>query len=197
MLTSRTKLPGRASSTLTGEVAIDEVIDSAETLDEWSEVDLYMAMKVLHSLHRERQQAFANIAFFVADAETDESDAVNIVHELVRLCGRSQELSAVRTRSIDGGKIAPAHDGFPLPNAVAEFNLGTEYHAVPFMLYSKNLPGGLIEALAKILTSAEDQRRFVWDNFDSFLSVSCLTPAQTSIVNSVERGKFPRFVEVA
>lgn len=186
-----------AGMLLSGEVAIDEVIDSAETLDEWSEVDLYMAMKVLHSLHRERQRAFANIAFFPVDTETDESDAVNIVHELVRLCRRSHELSAVRVRSISGGKIVPVRGGFPPPNAVAEFNLGTEHHAVPFVLYSKNLPGGLIEALAKILTSADDQRRFVWDNFDSFFSVSCLTSVQTSMVNSVERKKFPRFEEVA
>ena len=87
--------------------------------------------------------------------------------------------------------------GFPPPNAVAEFNLGAEHHAVPFVLYSKLLPGGLIEALAKILIRADDPRRFVSDYFDSFFSVSYLTPAQTSMVNSAEREKFPRFEEVA
>lgn len=142
----------RAGMLQSGEITIDEVIDRAETFDEWSEVDLYMAMNVLHALRSEREQPFANIAFFLADAETDESDAAK---------------------------------------------LGTEHHAVPFVLYRKNLPGGLIEALARILTSADDPRRFVWDNFDSFLSVSYLTPAQTSMVNSAEREKFPRFEEVA
>jgi hypothetical protein len=185
-----------AGMLVSGEVAIDEVIDRAETFDEWSTVDLYMAMNVLHELHSERRRSFANIAFFLVDAETDESDAVKIVRELVRLCGRSQELSAIRVRSVNGGKIVPANGGFPPPNAVAEFELGTEHHAVPFVLYSKNLPGGLIEALAKVLTSADDPRRFVWDNFDSFFSVSYLTPAQTSMVNSAEQKEFPRFEEV-
>lgn len=180
-----------------GEVAIDEFIDRTETFDEWSKVDLYMAMNVLHGLYSERERPFDNIAFFSADAETDESNAAKIVQELVRLCGRSQELSAIRMRSASGGQIVPAHSGFPPPNAVAEFRLGTEHHAVPFVLYKKNLPGGLIEALAKILTSADDPRRFVWDNFDSFLSVSYLTPAQTSMINRAERGEFPRFEEVA
>jgi hypothetical protein len=156
-----------------------------------------MAMMVLDSLRAEHQRAFANIAFFPENVETNESDVVNIVHELVRLCGRSDELSAVRVRSINGGKIVPVHSGFPPPNAVAEFDLGTEHHTVPFVFYSKNLPGGLMEALARILTRTDDPRRFVWDNFDNFFSVSYLTPAQTSMVNSAEREKFPRFKEVA
>lgn len=67
---------------------------------------------------------------------------------------------------------------------------------MPFVLYNKNLPGGLIEALARILTSADDSRRFVWDNFDGFFSVSYLAPAQTSMVNSAEQERFPRFEEV-
>lgn len=179
------------------EITTDELIDRAEILDEWPEVDLYMAMKVLHAIRSERERPFANITFFLTDAETDESDAVNIVQELVRLCGRSQELSAVRIRSVSEEKIVPAHAGFPPPNAVADFELANEHHAVPFVLYSKNLPGGLIEALARILTRADDPQRFVWDNFDSFLSVSYLTLAQTSLVNSAEREKFPRFEEVA
>ena len=48
-----------------------------------------------------------------------------------------------------------------------------------------------------LITSADDPRRFVWGNFDNFLSVSYLTPAQTSMVNSAEREKFPTFTEVA
>ena len=122
-----------------GEVTIDAVIDCAETLDEWSEVDLYMAMNVLHALESERGRPFANIAFFAADAETDESDLVRIVHELVRLCGRTQQLGAVRVRPIGTDSFVPAPRGsFPAPNATAEFELDGERHAVPFVLYRKN-----------------------------------------------------------
>lgn len=179
------------------EVAIDEVIERAETFDEWSQVDLYMAMHVLHVLESERGRPFTNIAFFPADVETDESDVVKIVRELVRLCGRSQELSAVRVRSINGGALVPTAAGsLPPPNAVAEFELGGERHAVPFVLYPKNLPEGLIEGLAKVLVADDDPRRFVWDFFDSFFTVSYLTPAQTSTVNSAEREEIPRFAIV-
>jgi hypothetical protein len=185
-----------AGMLLSGEVAPGEVLDCAETCDEWSEVDLYMAMHVLHALHDERQRFFTNIAFIVADP--DDPDAVtNIVQEFARVCGRSHEISAVRVRSTGAGKIAPAPGGsFPSPNAVAEFELGTEQHAVPFVLYRKDLPGGLLEALAKILITADDPRRFVWACFDSFFSVCYLTPTQTSTVNSAERAEFPRFEAV-
>jgi hypothetical protein len=170
-----------------GEVAIDELIDRAEVFDKWSKVDLYMALTMLHDLSRGRAQPFANLAFFLTDIEAEEADAANIIQELVRLCGRSSELSDLRMSSISGGKVVPASGASPLPNAVAEFTLGTEHHAVPFVFYAKTLPGGLAEALAKILTRADDPRRFVWDNFDSFFSVSYLTPAQTALVNSAER----------
>jgi hypothetical protein len=180
-----------------GEVTIDEIIDRAETSDEWSEVDLYMAMHVLHTLQFERKRPFANIAFFAAHTETDASDAVNIVRELVRLCGRSQELSAVRVRPINGGKLISVPSGsVPPANAVAEIELGGERRAVPFVLYPKSLPGGLIEGLAPVLVAAADPRRFVWDFFDSFFSVSYLTPAQTCTVNGAEREAIPRFEEV-
>jgi len=177
-----------------GEVTIGDVIDCAETLDEWSTVDLYLAMHVLHALRSERQQPFANIAFFPTQVETDESSAVTMVQELARLCGKA--LSAVRMRSLNAATI-DLGGRVPVPNTVAEFELGTELHAVPFVLYRKNLPGGLIEAVAHILTSAEDPRRFVWDNFGSFFSVCYLTPTQISMVNGAERTKFPRFQEVA
>lgn len=179
------------------EVAIGEVIDRAETFDEWSQVDLYMAMNVLHALHIERERPFANIAFFAAETETAESDVVKIAHELMRLCGRPQELSAVRVRSINGGNIVPPSSGpFPPPNAVAEFELGGEHHAVPFVLYPRNFPAGLIEGLVQVLVAADDPRQFVWDFFDSFFSVSYLTPAQTATVNGAEREEVPRFAAV-
>lgn len=187
---------GGAGMLQSGEVAIDEILDRAETFDEWSTVDLYMAMNVLHVLRSERERPFANIAFFLNDVETDESDAMMIVWELARLCGRSREVGAVRVRSVSGGKIVPAHGEFPVPNAVAEFELGTEHHAVSFVLYRKSLPGGLIEALARIFTHPYDPRRFVWDNFGSFFSVCYLTPTQTSMINQRRAGEVSRFEEV-
>jgi hypothetical protein len=53
-----------AGMLLPGEVAIDEFIDRTETFDEWSSVDLYLAMNVLHAQHHERRRPFANLAFF-------------------------------------------------------------------------------------------------------------------------------------
>jgi hypothetical protein len=179
------------------EVAVDEVIDRAETLDEWSQVDLFMAMYVLDALHFERQRPFANIAFLPADAETDPSDVVKIVHELARLCGRSHELGAVRVRWIAEREIVPTPGGSPTPpNAVAEFELGGEHHTVPFVLHRKYFPDGLVPGLAKLLVAADDPRQFVWDFFDSFFGVSYLTPAQTSAVNGAEQQEFPRFEAV-
>jgi hypothetical protein len=179
------------------EVSIDEIIERAETFDEWSEVDLYTAMNVLDALQLERKRPFANIAFFPAETDTAESDAVQIVHELARLCGRSQELSAVRVRWISAREIVPAQGGStPAPNAVAELELGGEHHAVPFVLYPRNFPVGLVEGLAKVLVAADDPRQFVWDFFDGFFSVSYLTPAQTAKVNGAERAEIPRFAAV-
>jgi hypothetical protein len=64
-------------------------------------------------------------------------------------------------------------------------------------LYTKLLPGGLVEALAKILAPTDDPRRFVWDNFDGFFAVSYLTPEQISMVNNAEQQQVPRFAVVA
>jgi hypothetical protein len=100
-------------------------------------------------------------------------------------------------RPINGGKLISVPSGsVPPANAVAEIELGGERRAVPFVLYPKSLPGGLIEGLAPVLVAAADPRRFVWDFFDSFFSVSYLTPAQTCTVNGAEREAVPRFEEV-
>ncbi len=180
-----------------GEVTIEAVIDSAETLDEWSEVDLYMAMHVLYALMFERKRPFANIAFFAAETHTPEADAGEIVQDLARLCGRSQDLSGVRVRWIGEREIDPAQDGSSAaPNAVAELELGGEPHALPFVLYPRNFPVGLVEGLAKALVAADDPRQFIWDFFDSFFAVSYLTPEQAAAVNSAERAEFPRFAVV-
>jgi hypothetical protein len=179
------------------EATSDEIIDRAETFDEWSEVDLYMAMQVLDALQFERGRPFANLAFFPAETDTPESDVAQIVHELARLCGRSQELSGVRVRWIGEREIAPASGGStPAPNAVAELELGGEPHAVPFVLYPRTFPVGLVEGLAKILAADDDPRQFVWDFFDGFFAVSYLTPGQTAAVNSAEQAKIPRFAVV-
>ena len=179
------------------EATLEEIVDRAETFDEWSEVDLYMAMTVLDALQFERGRPFANIAFFPAETDTPEPDATKIVHELARLCGRSRELSGVRVRWIGEREIVPAPGGaFPPPNAVAELELSGEPHAVPFVLYPRNFPAGLVEGVAKALVAADHPRQFVWDFFDSFFAVSYLTPGQTAAVNSVEREETPRFVAV-
>ena len=176
------------------EVRLEDVIECAETLDDFSEMDIYTVMTVLQALQLQRERPFANLAFVADQVETDETEAIAIIHEFARLSGQSQQLGAVRVQAIDGGRIAPARRGeFPPPNAVAEFALGTQRCSVPFVLYSKNLPGGLIERLAKIFTRDGDARHFVWENFDSFFSLSYLTTANTAALNNALPGEFPVF----
>lgn len=176
------------------EVQFEDVIACAETVDDYSEMDLYNVMHVLQALRSQRERPFANLAFFAEQVETDEADAITIIREFARLSGQSQQLGAIRVQAIDGGKIVPARGGeFPPPNAVAEFTLGTQHHSVPFVLYGKNLPGGLMEHLAKIFTRDGDARHFAWENFDSFFSVSYLTAANIAAINNALPREFPVF----
>jgi hypothetical protein len=177
-----------------GEAPLEDVIACAETVDDYSEMDLYNVMHVLQALHLQRKRPFANLAFLEAQVETDEADAIAIIREFARLSGQTQRLDAIRVQAIDGGKIAPARGGeFPPPNAVAEFTLGTQHYSVPFVLYGKNLPGGLMEELAKICIRDGDARRFVWENFDGFFSISYLTTANTAALNNALPNDFPVF----
>lgn len=180
-----------------GEVQLEEVIECAETLDDFSEMDLYAVMNVLQALQSQGKRPFANLAFVADQVETDEADAIAIIHEFARLSGQSQQLSSIRVQAIDGGKIVPARGGeFPPPNAVAEFTLDAQHHSVPFVLYSKNLPGGLMERLAKIFARDGDARHFVWESFDSVFGVSYLTPANTAALNNALPGEFPAFAAI-
>jgi hypothetical protein len=176
------------------EVPLEDVIACAETLDDYSEMDVYAVMHVLRALRSQRERPFANLAFFAEQVETDEADAIAIIREFARLSGQAQQLGAIRVQAIDGGKIVPARGGeFPPPNAVAEFTLGTQHHSVPFVLYGKNLPGGLMERLARIFARAGDARHFVWENFDTFFSVCYLTAANTAAINNALPREFPVF----
>lgn len=180
-----------------GEVQLEAVVECAETLDDYSEMDPYTVMHVLEALRSQRERPFANLAFVADQVETDEADAIAIVREFARLSGQSQQLGAIRVQAIDGGKIVPARGGeFPPPNAVAEFTLDTQRHSVPFVLYGKNIPGGLLEGLAKIFARDSDARHFVGDNFDAFFSVSYLTTANTAALNSALPGDFPVFAAI-
>jgi hypothetical protein len=176
------------------EVQLEEVVACAETVDDYSEMDLYNVMHVLHALQWQRKRPFANLVFVAAQVETDETDAIAIVREFARLSGQAQQLGAIRVQGIDGGKIVAARGGeFPPPNAVAEFTLGAQQFSVPFVLYGKTLPGGLMEHLAKIFARDGDPRYFAWENFDSFFSVCYLTAANIAAINSALPREFPVF----
>src|SRR5688572_13182565 len=86
---------------------------------------------------------------------------------------------------IDGGKIMPpGHGESPPDNAIAEFDLGTQHHAVPFVMYPKSIPWRLMERLAKVLARPDDSRRFVSAYFGGDFGVSYLSPEKTAALNS-------------
>lgn len=171
-----------------GEVTFQEIIDVTEELNDSADVpepDLHALLSTLSSLHFQGQRRFANLTFLPDQCEMETKDAVTMVQEFARLAGRSKELGEVVIKAVGGGKLVPARGGeFPPPNAIAEFTLGTRTCTLPFVLYGKNLPGELPERLAPIFTQPDDPRRFVWVNFDNFLSVSYLTPAKSAALNA-------------
>jgi hypothetical protein len=168
-----------------GEVPLEALIDGLEREDEFQDLDIYDVARVLGGLAATRGQPFANLAFFTHHGEVFEADIVTMVREFARLSGQSERLGAIRVKGIDGGKILPAGGGeFPPANAVVEFELGTQRCVVPFVMYNKNIPGRLMQGLAKVFARADDPRRFVSAYYDGDFGVSYLSPEKTAAVNS-------------
>lgn len=170
----------------TEEVTFAELVDCAETLDDYSQEDCSEArviFNVLSMLHADGRQ-FQNLAFVDDQVEVEAEDILTIVREFARLAGQADRLQALRLKGIDGGEIVLARGGeLPPDNAVVEFQLGSRQCAVPFVMYGKNSPLGLMETLPEIFTSADEPRRFFSAYFDAFLVATYLSADQVATLN--------------
>ncbi len=175
-----------------GELSHDEVIDCAEQIDEATEIDAWIVANILQALRDERGSPFAHLAFIDDQVETGDEDALEMVRDLARISGHGRSLRRLRLRVT--GPVVWRGD-FPPSNAVVEFELAGQAQAVPFVLYAKNAPGGLVEGLARVLTRPGDPRRFFVAGFDSFMIVAHQLPEKVAALNAVLAAE-PTWLEV-
>jgi hypothetical protein len=175
-----------------GEVSQEALVDCAEREDDFEEMDIVMVANILHLVQEERTVPLERLAFFVDQVETTDDDALAVVRELARLSGQSDSVRGLRFRMT--GELA-RRGNFPPPNAVVEFELGTQAHAVPFTMYGKNAPIGLTEEVARIFTRAGDARRFFEAGFDTFSIVAYAVPEKVAALNAA-LGPEPTWSEV-
>ncbi|MET0535601.1 MAG: hypothetical protein ABW171_15400 [Steroidobacter sp.] len=168
------------------EVSLEEILECAETLDDYSQVDCseaYVIFNVLSALHSQRRQ-FRNLAFLADQVEIEDEHMLAVAHDFARLSGQTRQLQSVRLQAIGGGKVTPARRGeFPIDNAVMEVDVGGRRIGVTFVMYGKNLPFGLPEKLASIFLQPDDPRRFFSAYFDSCLAVTFITTDQAATLN--------------
>lgn len=169
------------------DVTLEEIVECAETLDDYSDSDCseaYIIFHVLSALHWQGRH-FQNLAFVADQVEVGEQQMLDVVHDFARLAGQAGELTSVRLQGMGGGKVIPARRGeLPPDNAVIEVELGGRRIGVTFVMYGKNLPVGLMEKLATgIFTQPGAPRRFFSGYFDAFLAVTLLTADQAATLN--------------
>ena len=168
------------------DVTFEDLLDCAETLDDYSARDFSEAQAiftVLNALHW-NERRFQNLAFIADQVEVGEQSVLAIVREFARLAGQADRLRALKLKGINGGEIVLARRGeLPPDNAVVEFQLGSRHCAVPFVMYGKNSPLGLMETLPEFLAPAGEPRRFFSAYFDAFLVVTCLSADEVATLN--------------
>jgi hypothetical protein len=168
------------------EVTFEEIVACAETLDDYSASDCSEAFVIFNILNalRSSERRFHNLAFVADQVEVATEDVLTIVREFARLAGQADQPRTLQLKGIDGGEIVLARRGeLPPDNAVIEFQLGSRQCAVPFVMYGKNSPLGLMETLPEMLMPAGEPRRFFSAYFDAFLAVTCLPPDQVATLN--------------
>ncbi len=168
------------------DVPFDELVRCAETLDDYSARDCSEALVIFSVLNvlQSGGRRFHNLAFVADQVEVDTESVHRIVRELARLAGQADQLSGLQLKGIDGGEIILARRGeLPPVNAVVEFQLGSRPCIVPFVMYGKNSPIGLMETLPEVLLPADEPRRFFSAYFDAFLVVTCLSADQVATLN--------------
>jgi hypothetical protein len=168
------------------DVTFQELVDCAETLDDYSARDCSEAQVVFSVLNalQSTELRFHNLTFIADQVEIGEHSVLAIVREFARLAEQAHHLRALRLKGINGGEIVLARRGeLPPDNALVEFQLGSRQCAVPFVMYGKNIPLGLMETLPEMLVSDHEPRRFFSAYFDAFLAVTYLSPDQVATLN--------------
>ncbi|MGV0779768.1 hypothetical protein [Mycolicibacterium sp. XJ775] len=146
-----------------GEALDDEIIECAEDLDLFDNMDMWAVMWVLGALEGKRGTPFRRLAFFVDQSETTFDTPFEVVTEFARISGYQGPL---RQLGLDMSDDCPA--GTPngqAPNAVIEFELGTQRHSLPFVMYGKYSSRDLMIRLAPIFTRPGSARRFYGGRF--------------------------------
>ncbi|OBB33212.1 hypothetical protein A5792_12505 [Mycolicibacterium peregrinum] len=175
-----------------GEVSDAEVVECAEHTDVFEEMDIHSVTMVLEMLGDERDPPLRHLAFFTNQVEFYDDDAFAIVREFARISGYTGPLRQIGLETIDDHQ-RPSLD--PTPNAVIEFEMGTTRHSLPFTVYAKYQPDGLIEQLAPIFAPPERAERFYVSQESMNLDITCTTPAQTAELNAAI-GPEPSWVEI-
>lgn len=163
------------------EVTDDEVVECAEHIRVFEDMDSHSVVIILEMLADERDPPFRHFTFFTTHAEFYDDDAFEIVREFARLSGYDGSLRQIRC-DMTGDYQRPSSD--PTPNAVIEFQMGTARYSLPFTIYAKYLPDGLIEQLAPIFAPPEREGRFyvAWSSDD--LDITYASPAKIEEFNA-------------
>ncbi len=175
------------------EVADDDVIECAEHTDVFEDMEFHSVTMVLEMLGDERDPPLRHLAFFTNQVEYYDDDALEIVRESARISGYDGPLRQIRSDMT--GDYPPGADLDPAPNAIIEFETGTARYSLPFTMYRKYLPNGLIEQLAPIFARPERAERFylAWDSEN--LDITYADPAKISEFNAA-LGPEPSWVEI-
>lgn len=163
------------------EVTDDEVVECAERTDVFEDMDFPSVLMVLEELGDERDPPFRHLAFFV-NQEFYDDDAFEIVREFARLSGYTGPLRQIRCDLTGDYPCGPDYD--PAPNAVIEFEMGAARYSLPFTMYRKYLPNGLIEQLAPIVSAPERAERFYQAWRSDNLDITYASPAKIEELNA-------------
>lgn len=163
------------------EVTDDEVVECAEHTDEFEDMDSTSVVTILEMLADERDPPFRYFTFFTNQVEFYDDDAFEMVREFARISGYDGPLRQIRCDAT-GDYQPPSSD--PTPNAVIEFQVGSARYSLPFTIYAKYLPDGLIEQLAPIFAPSDSEGRFyaAWSSAD--LDITYASPAKIEEFNA-------------
>lgn len=196
-LLDRVALLESANVLESGEAVDDELIRCAEDLDVLDNMDMWAVMWVLRALASERGTPFRRLAFFEDQSETTFDTPFEMVTEFARISGYQGPLHQVRLDMSDDCPAGPPNG--QSPNAVIEFELGTQRHSLPFVMYAKYSSRDLMMQLAPIFTPPASPRRFYGGRFSKrpiiHPVITYADPAKIAVLNAAI-GRKPSFLQL-
>ncbi|MGA5545653.1 hypothetical protein ACPCIR_27755 [Mycobacterium sp. NPDC051198] len=163
------------------EVTDEEVVECAEHIRIFEDMGSTSVVIILEMLADERDPPLRHFTFFTNQVEFYDDDAFEMVREFARISGYDGPLRQIRCDTT-GDYQRPSSD--PTPNTVIEFQMGTARYSLPFTIYAKYLPDGLIEQLAPIFAPPDSEGRFyaAWSSDD--LDITYASPAKIEELNA-------------